>query len=318
MFRLNLIITATLFCNISFANAGIIPGIGEEKPRGPGVEKPWAPDDSLNAQGECKMMFLPSGLMLNYCTASFPNEAIPRNIVYFFHGLNGQPADMFNLLNKNSPFYPVVNRLHDEAPFFISLSFGTRETIPIEAAGLDPASLRDLLDFALPLIEKDFLFYDIPVSRHLIGMSLGGHNALSVAALRPQYFKSVMAICPALINFNPFDPAQVQDYINRGQYVINPTLVNDMISTLKTKYVTEANWIARSPIHLLDAGKYDGANLFISTGSRDEYGFFEGAEAFSKAANMRHSRPLVFAPATGGHCSANIYEFGAFLQRNLK
>ena len=310
MFRLTLILIVTLFCNLSFASTGIIPGLGSESP--------LMPEDGLKVQGECKMMFLSSGLMLNYCTASFPNEAIPRNIVYFFHGMNGQPGNIFTLLSPNSPFYPMAKQLYKEAPFYISLSLGARETVPVEAAGLDPASLRDLLDTAIPTIERDFLFYGIPVSRHLIGMSLGGHNALSVAALRPKYFKSVMAICPALISFNPFDATQVQDYIARQPYVINPTLVNDMVAALKTKFVNEANWSARNPLNLLAEGRYDGVNLFISTGNRDEYGFLEGAEAFATTASRRNMRSMVYAPTTGGHCSADMLGLGQFLSIQLR
>lgn len=280
----------------------------------PGKPTPGKPTP---APGTCKNMALPSGKILNYCTYSFQKESIPRNVIYFFHGLNGGPSDLGLLLSSDSPFYPLLNAVKESAPLFISVSFGPRETIPVEPTGEDPNSLRELIDVAMPAIENDYLFYGIRPARHLIGLSLGGYNALSAVAFRPKVFTSVMAICPALIDFNPFEKSEVDAYISRGGPWIQPSMVADMVSALKTKYKTVDIWNARNPMEKMRAGKYRYVNMYLSTGDRDEYGFFEGAEAFATAARNTGSN-LVYEPTNGGHCTADLESFSRFLSSSLK
>lgn len=314
MLRLSLIILVS-FWTLSFASAadgisGLFPPPAKDNSRP-------APDVPTGPAGVCKSMTLPSGKVLNYCIYSFQKDSIPQNIVYFFHGLNGKPSDLSMLLDERSSFYPVIKSVQDRAPLFVGLSFGPRETVPVEPSGDDPATLRDLVDVAMPAIENDYIFYGIRPARHLIGMSLGGYNALNAAALRPKAFSSVMAICPALITFDPFDQAEVDAYISRGRPWIQTHLVNDMISALRTKFKTTDVWNQRNPLVQVNQGKFKNVNLYLSTGDRDEYGFFEGAEAFAQAAQNRISS-FVYEPTNGGHCSADISSFQSFLSHALQ
>ncbi|WP_413290814.1 alpha/beta hydrolase-fold protein [Bdellovibrio sp. HCB337] len=328
MLRLTSIILA-IVCSVSmaFAAGGIDdlfppssptptpPGKPEEG--GPSKPKPTPPPAAPVFPGTCKNMALPSGKTLNYCVHSYQKDQIPQNVIYYFHGLNGKPSDLALFLDARSPFYSVIKTVQDRAPIYVALSFGPRESIPVEPTGDDPATLRDLVDVAMPAIENDYIFYGIRPARHLIGMSLGGYNALTVAALRPKVFTSVMAICPALIDFNPFEQAEVTNYISRGGPWIQTPLVTDMISAIRTKFKTVDVWNGRNPMSQMRAGKYRNVNLYLSTGDRDEYGFFEGAEAFAAAAQQAGS-PLVYEPTNGGHCTADLRSFQSFLSNALK
>lgn len=269
---------------------------------------------------ECKKMVLHSGHELSYCVKDLGFNPKPTHIVYFFHGVGGSANSIFSMMSPKSDLYEAMtSRGLAQAPVFVGLSFGRQALVPREPRGETPASLEALLTQAFPAIEAamPYEFKTHPPVRHMMGLSLGGFNALNVSALRPEAFRSVIALCPALLNFDPFQKTEVEAYLARHQGVIRRTKVEFMILMLRREFQDFASWNKRNPIELVKKGSYQTLPLFLSTGLQDEYGFMEGAAVFTQAAYGKVASGSVFAPIDGDHCFFDGAALKVFVEEHL-
>jgi hypothetical protein len=258
---------------------------------------------------------------LKYCFVR--SSFTPKNIVYFFHGVNGDASDVFQIFSKNSPYFQVFgNSLTvDKIPTVIAISFGPVGVFPPEI-GVDPkgsASMMALLTTGFHQIETQLGFQvdnpEYKPNRHLMGISMGGFNVISMAANFAQNFKSEIALCPALITFDPFNDIEIQQYILRNSPSVHPDMVQFLVTQLRQKFITKENWNLENPFVQLRNNRFTDANLFLSTGATDEFGFLEGGKAFEAQAK-EHNVHSVFAPTEGGHCSADFGALSQFIQQN--
>jgi len=264
------------------------------------------------AASGCKTMtFTTSQHVLRYCVRS---TGPVKSLIYYFHGAGGDASDIY-AGQFDELYQSLAAHFGANVPGVVSVSFGQVETMPIETQSADPVSVDELVNVAMPIVENELGFdsQHVPV-RNLMGLSLGGFNALNLAGERETSFKSVSALCPALIDFDPFDAKQVQGYITRNQSVVNPDLVNQTIQLLQSKYTKDSIWNNNDPLNKIESGKLASLPIFISTGSEDDYGFFEGANAFVRLAQPLNKQ-LVWAPTTGKHCSFDNAALASFLDK---
>jgi pimeloyl-ACP methyl ester carboxylesterase len=262
------------------------------------------------AASGCKNMnFSTSQHVLRYCVRS---AGPVKSLIYYFHGAGGDASDIYEG-QFNDLYKSLATHFGANVPAVVSVSFGQNETMPIEIQDADPVSIDELVNVAMPIIENSLGFDSehVPV-RNLMGLSLGGFNALNLAGERAESFRSVAALCPALIDFDPFDQTQVDQYIIRNQAVVSPDLVNQTMDLLRAKYTKAAIWNDNDPMNKIESGKLASLPIFMSTGAADEYGFFEGANAFVRLAQPLNKQ-LVWAPTSGEHCSFDSAALAKFL-----
>lgn len=235
---------------------------------------PWGsgspPDQKAREFRTCKAFKIQDvAKPLQYCSLKLAATKSPTKIIYFLHGAGGGARDVYDPLVES-----FVQNMPEAA--VVGISYGPEETIPLKV-GQPPTSLKALIYPAMPDIESELgIVQSSDLERDLVGMSLGGFNALNLASRESGWFQKVAVLCPALIGFDPFNDSEVQAYIQSNPK-IQANLVIDLIGKLRQKFVTPENWRIRDPIFLARNGYYNGLSIFLSTGSDDEFGFFQGA-----------------------------------------
>lgn len=279
------------------------------------ADKPLAQD--------CSSMWMKNGREMQYCVRKSTTNTHPRNIIYVLHGLGGDATVIYAndaMAGNFGDFYKYAEQVFgNEMPHLVSISFGPDATLPLENNSYDFQSVNELVNTLMPTLESMLGYqgnYDVP-KRHLFGMSLGGFNALNIASLLPMQFASISVVCPALINFDPFNQVEVDAYMQRNAGVASPYLVNYFIRTIRNRYGSNSNFQSRNPIQQLLGGQFDTLPLFISTGRLDDYGFYEGATTFSFQAALSKKNNVQFFEAQGHHCDFNMLALAAFLRGQI-
>lgn len=274
------------------------------------------PSESPESPNEpCQTVDFPTGPALRYCIkrATTNNHT---NIIYFFHGLGGSADDIYRE-PLSTALRLALESLGSKMPHVVSVSFGSSVPIGVDTSVGTSSLAGELITTGFPRIEQQLGFTSAnPPSRQLMGVSMGGFNVLTVSASQPDLFKTVISLCPALIAFDPFDPAQVEAYIQRNEPYVNRSSVNTALSVLRSNFPTPQAWQSTDPLRQVPLGRYDSLTMFMSIGRQDEFGFIEGANAFSKEARARGLR-LTYETVNGPHCVFDLNGLIRFLNANL-
>ncbi len=240
------------------------------------------------------------GIKFNYCIRDVDRQNT-RDIVYYFHGLGGKADDWFRSLLLTVPIQ-INWHLKNYDPIVITVSFGP------EWALIDNRRFKLRSYFkkvVIPTLEKKVGGLK-DGERKLIGLSMGGFNALQVALKEPQLFTHVALLCPAISTLGPYDSkAEVKAYIRRTWAF--PHLVDRMLRTSRKLFVDEQDWRDHDPLRLIKSyHPKKKPKFFMSIGLRDSFGFQEGSKKFQKLSKSKGSSiPLTWVPVPGPHCVFN-------------
>lgn len=239
------------------------------------------------------------GRTLSYCRADGS-----ATVLYYFHGLGGDAS-----LQKEPVKSLIANArrlLGARAPSVISLSLGKEGVFK-----------DDNVAFARESAAKiEALLKTPPTKRVLVGLSMGGHNALRVLMEAPGEYAAASLLCPALLDIDGYDAAEKQAYIDRHRDHLDPRFFDRAWAIYSREFPTAARWRVNNPFVALRAGRLDGVPLFLSTGRNDSLGFFEGATSWVTAARER-SDTVTWAPVDGSHCTFDSFKLLDFLARRL-
>jgi hypothetical protein len=254
------------------------------------------------------------GQSYSYCVVDLADQlsrTTPRpwdntiNIVYYWHGLNGAPEEIIDgsILNELSKL------TGDHMPVVVSMSMGPKGVVTKQASAI---TLK-----LIPSIEKKIVQGDLPISRQMAGMSMGGFNTLRVVGETPAMFKAAQALCPALVAFNPHSDSEVQNYLQRNKAVLDIPFFQVVLNVFRSHFSHANDWAPNNPFTFLTEGKYNSVDLFLSAGSSDELGFFEGVDRFKKA-DARGSNPMLQTSIVSGrHCSFDSQRLVLIISMNL-
>lgn len=209
------------------------------------------------------------------------------DVLYHFHGLMRDNIETggWSALSGHYglPVREQWEKLGFEAPLVVSISFGELwllgETNSSAVSGL----YEFLLRAAIPEIEKNINSnIGLIGKRHLVGESMGGFNVSQLILKSPRLFSKAAMLSPAIANLSPFATAEeIQAYIETTG--ANPDLVESSILMAKYFFPTPEDWAKHSPLELapLNLGN-ETPQMYVSCGDKDEFGFFQGAELFSR------------------------------------
>jgi len=119
-------------------------------------------------------------------------------------------------------------------------------------------------------------------SRMITGVSMGGHAALNGFLRKPEYFSGAGAIFPGIVNFNPFDPKQSQDYLDRTK--ISDQSFQVLLGCFRSAFRNDAEYYQHDPLALLGAIGSDllrTKSIYFDVGTADEFGLYEGIKTLS-------------------------------------
>lgn len=261
----------------------------------------------------CANMTMPSGKVAEYCIKRPAGVANPINILYVFHGLGGSAREIYE------PYWEDLETLigsglaqAEEFPIIVSISYGPTAIIASSSAGNAAPDPQELIDFGFANIEQG-LMINAP-TRHILGTSLGGFNALSVLGVRPSSIESAALLCPAIINFNPFVQSEVDSFVQRNASILDMNKVSQAVGLVRYRIGSSADWVAAEPLGKLNNGDYDNAVIGLTAQTEDEYGFYEGTAVFQTTAQAR-GIDLTWVPSSGRHCQGDIQGLGPFFAR---
>lgn len=254
---------------------------------------------------KCNEIPMPSGPM-SYCTPDeMPTVTDSVDVVYFFHGLAGS-AQQVNGMDVVAE--GVRAAIAPKPVVFIGISTGSHGVLKENSAELNQVGL--------PALEA-YLFGKAQVNRHLMGLSMGGHNIGRLAAEDPSLIKSMSLLCPALVTFNPNDQAELDAFKERNKDLLYMPLFKMVLATYNAYFPTTETWNANNPMQFLKAGRYGNLPMFLSIGTEDNLGFYEGSEAWVSIAREQ-GNIVDFRPLGGKHCALDGSALKDFLVLQMK
>lgn len=193
------------------------------------------------------------------------------DLVYYFHE-SGARARSWS--ENYGALYGAWSRSGKEPPAVISISFGARWLLAFEPP-MGRSLATQLVERILPELEGGL--GGLKGDRLLVGRSLGGFNAAFLALKHPGLFKRVALLSPALLSISPHAPLwTVYAFLKRTRAQTPRVLALTRVFALL--FPTERSWTDASPLALANQSDLTHAPAFyVSCGTQDEYGFFEGA-----------------------------------------
>lgn len=247
---------------------------------------------------------------LEYCYQDRSNQAskaVP-NVVYFFHGLGGSEEQIFD-----GTYSFILDAIADifatDMPIVVGVSLGSTGVMGSEAS--------DVVANGLARIEKNFASGK-SVRRLVMGASMGGHNALRLAGQRASSFVGVAGLCPAMATFNGHDAAAVAAYKKRHATNLDLPFFNRALAIYKRELPTTKAWAENDPFGFLPRGAYDRLPVFLSVGTEDSLGFYEGVREFAARSAVRPAMSVEAPEVEGSHCSFDVDALLAFMVRSFQ
>lgn len=246
----------------------------------------------------------------NYCISKATDSLNP-DVVFHFHGLGSSEK-----VWSSEPFHYAAQIREDwdergaSAPTIVSVSFGPLWLLVEKNSSVNSGLFEAMAGYILPFLEKKI--GGGKGERILVGESMGGFNASQLFLKAPNQFNRVALICPAIAGVSPFSSeAEINAYIKRTN--ANPEMVKRSIFLLQQFVPDAKNWENVSQLLLAEKNlSSKSPALYLSCGSYDEYGFYEGAKKFLKVAREKNVN-LVWRPLSGGHCVVDIPSLSEFI-----
>jgi pimeloyl-ACP methyl ester carboxylesterase len=143
---------------------------------------------------------------------------------------------------------------------------------------------------------------------------MGGFNAAQYYFKRPDVFAKVAIVCPAFTLWGPqSSKEEVQDYIKRNN--ANEGRVKWLRAGLKAFFPKPADWANGDVFQLVDRLTPQEAAvappLYLSCGTEDDFGFYEGSSKMAEALSARKVN-MIWEPVPGAHCSRPYQQVAEF------
>ena len=245
---------------------------------------------------------------LKYCVYRAA-QGVNGNVIYYMHGRNLDESSWNDETYYTAMLQRYWQRRDLKPPLVVALSFGPSWILTPK--GLAPQSgLLPKLRSQLDLLESRIG----PIrSRILLGESMGGLNVLAAGLSESLKVSRLASLCPGLYVDSPFSAfATLRKAIVRTG--ADPKIAYGVIRMIKSYVESEKEWNEFNPLTTIETTQAR-PEIYVSCGLYDNYGNFEGAEAFSTKAERLGFR-VQWHPLYGGHCAIDIASLGEFLLKD--
>lgn len=248
-----------------------------------------------------------------YCISTTEGSKSDR-VVYYVHGKGLNETTW----SKDAKYYPALLReawksRGADAPTVVALSFSPVPIAPNVWAAVEknksPVSglLEHIWKKVIPEIEKT---HKLSGDRVLVGESMGGFNA-TLLGLKTTLFKKVAILCPPHVLITPFaSKEEIAKFVKDND--ADPKLVAEVIRLARIFLAEPGDWENHSPVALAEKLGPGSPKLYVSCGSRDEYGFYSGTKTFVERAR-KAGASVQWQPLFGVHCAVDPVSLSAFL-----
>jgi S-formylglutathione hydrolase FrmB len=251
-----------------------------------------------------------SPVKYSYCITQDETSHNP-DVLYHLHGLTLDEKAW-----RRTDYYPEMIRQvwkyeNLEAPTVVSVSFGPVWLLVEKNASKLSGLFEVFLKAVIPQIEASL--GGVKGKRLLIGESMGGFNATQLLLKAPGEFAKTAILCPAITAISPYaSAADVDKYTDKNK--ADTAKVKKALFASRLFIPDEATWNTVSPLKLApERLNHDSPDVYLSCGSSDEYGFYQGVAQFADLAykNLNHFtwHPIFQGP----HCAVDAGSVAKFL-----
>ncbi|MFZ0360717.1 MAG: alpha/beta hydrolase family protein [Terriglobales bacterium] len=227
----------------------------------------------------------------------------PRHypVLYFMHGLGDNEQTLFK-----SGGWDLIQDLRQkrQVPDFLVVAPEGRRSFYINSADGRVRYSDFFIREFIPYIESHYSIRRERSARAISGFSMGGYGALRFAFAHPELFSSVSAQSAALI---AEPPRQAE---------------SGLLGTVFGNPIDVPHWNQNSPFVLAKRNRAQirasGLSIYFNCGSKDEFGFDQGAEELHRqlqAEDIRHEYHLYPGNHSGEYFLAHLGEVLKFHAR---
>lgn len=264
----------------------------------------------LEADGEpdlfidCK--YMTPKKMFNLCIVQTKGSK-NTDVVFHLHGVTGNQKhwvenfkEVREIWRKNGMDAPAVATVNFGPTWFLA----EKNSSPY--SGLFNFYINDIM----PWIENRLGYK--PGRKLLLGESMGGFNAAQLYFKRPDIWDKVAIICPAFTMWGPqSSKEEVEDYVKRNN--ANKGYINWLRAGWKAFFPKASDWSNADVFQLVNEQKEKYPPLFLSVGTEDDFGFYEGTSKMAEILSSRGDRQLTWYPLAGKHCARPHEQLADFL-----
>jgi pimeloyl-ACP methyl ester carboxylesterase len=289
MRRLLVIFFMSIFLTLAIFTSQAVPAQGRSSEISSGVSPV---DASLSHQcGQDSA----GGVSYSWCIDT-PTTHANQDVVFYLHGLEGNSASFISRYPKLEPALQAKGA----APTVLTVSFGPIWFLTDEATPIHPALHQVFVSQIIPQMEARL---KRPIRNRLImGESMGGLNASELFLKNGNLFSRAVILCPAMSILTPFASDQdLQAFLATRPYV-QAQLVGESRTISQAEFPTPTIWKADDPLELVTKLSPSAAPVYISSGTHDEWGFYDGAAQFAHLATQQKAPVTWVSIPNVGHC----------------
>lgn len=251
------------------------------------------------------------GIKYDFCIYKNPKS---DDVLHYLH-VNGGNVKSWENQNTNKMIRDHWTSAGKEFPNVITFSMGKAWLLTDVQKENNTSKYYAFINKILPDLENRLGGFT--GRRMLMGDSMGGLNSTFIMARAGNMFERVAINCPVITPMGPHAPsAEIDAYIERHQPYISRIWVWWMLNWGKEEFPTEQDWNNHSPIDTAKASPVMPQNLYVSTGTHDQFGIIEGAKIYADVAQAKGIN-VVWKPIQDGkHCSVNTKAVSEFLLAN--
>ena len=210
-----------------------------------------------------------------YLPLSYDASERKYPVVFFLHGAN-ENERRWSTRGRTDIMIDRMVEAGEIGEFIVAIPFGANSFYTNSISG---ERWEDMITTEfIPMIESTTRAEGTRAGRALSGISMGGYGALKLAFKHPEFFGSVSAHSPMLID----DFAAAANRLRRARTFY--ALFDNIFGVSRDL----AYWDENNPLRIArDTGGLDGLRIYFDCGTADEYGFHVGATQLSEILNAR-------------------------------
>ena len=224
----------------------------------------------------------------DFCVTRAERSEVRAPVLYYFHGGGGDAREWAESglgRSARAAMQSLGQHFH-----VVGVSLGAYRLYRED---------EEAMLFVRVMAEAEFALGDRWDGRRFIaGVSMGGFTALSIYLRHPGKFEAAAASSPTLFAFDPTMPGEMDAFVRRNRVAASHAGV--LKARFGGHFPSTATWRQFDPIRLVESAPAN-ARVYISSGTNDRVGLFEGASAFVRRARERGIRVEFDAQAGAGH-----------------
>jgi len=243
-----------------------------------------------------------------------------KDVIFFLHPfstdekiLHTHPdlAALLNKMGRHSPMIVSITYHSNQVENFMQKLFGRSFPFWFMSAQVKNKGMSGTLEHFTEVLTPHILSsleatHSLIGSKTLVGISMGGFNALTVYGQRASLFDRYAVLCPALVDFTPYDPlSAIKGFVRRAQETgaqVDGRFAYGFYGANRTFFFESAEHFKKtSPYHVIKPMQKTLPPLWFSANEQDSMGFYPPAMDY-----VQHVEKLAVSfqnhSIPGGHC----------------